>query len=314
MKNLFIGFLIVISLLIVVMASGCSVLSPNRALEYYNQGVTLSDAGKYDEAIAEYNKSIESNPNFVSSYLNLGYVYYQKKQYDLAIKNYTKVIELSPDEYKAYTGRGASYLMTKQYKQALSDFDMSLKLNPSQDQVVSSRAYAAKMLDAPITPTTTPPPTTSIVTLQSLNGNWLNSPGKFGMVLYDGGSRWSYNVELSLQEDGLGKFHGTMKRTLLEITGPVTSEPEIMKWIGDIQTAEISGTRVSSIVDFKFGDLTLHLTVNSDSYGVYLQGDTHFFDTGSAVGAFKGLTDIRPAGVSGQDYIEWIYSINLKRK
>jgi hypothetical protein len=119
---------------------------------------------------------------------------------------------------------------------------------------------------------------------------------------------------MSLQEEGQGHFSGTMTRTLVEITGPMSTEPEIIKQIGNVQTAPVSGTHIDAEVEFVFGDLTLHLTAGSDSYGVYLYGDTHFFDTGSAAGNFKGLSAVRPPGVSGQDYIEWIYSINLKRK
>ena len=310
MKKIIFCVLTVISLLTVVPAPGCSAINNDQAITHYNNGVTLSDAGKYDEAIAEYNLSIKLNPNYTNSYLNLGYVYYQKKQYDLAITNYTKAIELAPQDYKAYTGRGASYQMTKQYKQAVADYDKSLQFNPGQDTIVSSRAYAAKMLEA----TTTTPPTTTIITTKRLTGDWINNPGTFGLSLFDGGSQWNYNVEMHLDEDGQGKFTGTMKRTLVEITGPVTTTTEIMKEIGNIQTATVSGTRLSSVVEFVFGDLTLHLTFNSDSYGDYLYGDTHFFDTGSPVGAFKGLIAERPAGVSGQDYIEWIYEVNLKRK
>jgi len=314
MQKLIFCVLTLISLLMLAAAPGCSAINTNQAVVHYNKGVTLSDAGNYDGAIAEYNKAIELDPKYTNAYINLGYTYYQKKQYDLAIPFYTKAIDLNPESYIAYNGRGASYLMTKQYQPAKSDYDKSLQLKPDQAQIITNRDYAAKMLNTTTTSTTTPPPTTNTITPQTLTGDWINKPGEFGLVLHDAGSWWNYNVEMSLQEEGQGKFSGTMKRTLVEITGAMANEPEIMSQIGNVQTASVSGTRVGSIVDFVFGDLTLHLTVGSDSYGIYLQGDTHFFDTYSPADAFKGLTDIRPDGVSGQDYMEWIYSINLVRK
>ena len=310
MKKLILFILTVMALMLVICISGCSAISSNRAIEHYNRGVTLNDAGKYDEAIIEYNQAIEIDSNYANAYINRGYAYYHKKQYDLAIIDYTKAIDLNPEVFIAYNGRGASYLMTKQYQQAITDFDKSIKINPDQAQIIASRDYAATMLS---TTTTTLPPTT-LITPIFLNGDWLDRPSNFGLSLFDGGSRWNYNVELNLQEEGTGKFHGSMKRTLVEITGPMTTEPEIMKWIGDIQTSSVSGTRIGSNIEFIFGELTLHLTVDSDSYGVYLHGDTHFFDTGSAVDNFKGLLADRPPGVSGEDYIEWIYTIDLRRK
>jgi tetratricopeptide (TPR) repeat protein len=314
MKKLVISVLIMLLMLSIIAVPGCSVINSNQAVAHYNNGVTLGDAGKYDEAIAEYNQAIEIDPNYVSAYINLGWAYYQKKQYDLAITYYAKAIELDPDDITGYNGRGAAYLLTKQYQLAIADFDKSLKLKPGQVQIITNRDYAQNMLHSTIVPTTTPPPTTSVLPLRTLNGDWLDKPSSFGLSLFDGGSRWNYKVEMALQEDGQGKFSGTMKRTLVEITGPMSTQPEIIKEIGNVQTATVSGTHTDSTVEFVFGALTLHLTAGSDSYGVYLFGDTHFFDIGSAANNFKGLTDIRPPGVSGQDYIEWIYSINLKLK
>jgi tetratricopeptide (TPR) repeat protein len=314
-KTLIVCVLIVFSLLMVSIAPGCSIINSDQAVTHYNKGVTLGDAGNYGEAIAEYNKAIELNPKYTSAYINRAWVYYQKKQYDLAIIDYTRAIQLNPSNTAALNGRGAAYLLTKQYQPAIADFDKSLEFKPDQAQIITNRDYAAKMLNSTtVPPTTTPPPTTSVVPARTLNGDWLDKPSTYGFSLFDGGSRWNYKVEMSLQEDGQGKFSGTMKRTLVEITGPMSTEPEIIKEIGNVQTATVSGTRVDSTVEFILGALTLHLTAGSDSYGVYLYGDTHFFDTGSAADNFKGLSAIRPPGVSGQDYIEWIYSIDLKRK
>jgi hypothetical protein len=162
----------------------------------------------------------------------------------------------------------------------------------------------------PPTPTTTP--------TKTLTGKWGNNSLGWGFKMNDQGdpdfitgSTWAYSVVLDIKETTQGTFTGTMQRTLKGIIGPVTTIPEIMQQIGSSQTVSVSGTRKDSTIDLNFGNLTLHLFIESDSYGEYLRGDTYFYDTGSPIGQFKGLTDIEP---SSGEYITWIYSIDLKRE
>jgi len=145
-KKLIFCTLIALSLLAGVMP-GCTGLVPNQAADYYNKGVALANEGKYDEAIAEYNKAIEIDQNYTNAYVNLGYAYLMKKQYDLSITNYTKAIELDPEQKTAYNGRGAAYLYTKRYNSAAADFNKSIELDPSATQTYTNRDYVANMLN-----------------------------------------------------------------------------------------------------------------------------------------------------------------------
>jgi len=145
MKKFILCTLIALALLVGGMP-GCTGLAPNHAEEYYNEGVALSNDGRYDEAIAEYNKAIEIDQNYTNAYVNLGYAYLTKKQYDLSITNYTKAIELDPEQRTAYNGRGAAYLHTKRYNSAALDFNKSIELDPSATQVYTNLDYVTNML------------------------------------------------------------------------------------------------------------------------------------------------------------------------
>ena len=55
-------------------------------------GIIYYEAGKYDEAIAEFKKAISVNPNSLRAYNGLGLVYSEQGKYDLAVRFYQKAI------------------------------------------------------------------------------------------------------------------------------------------------------------------------------------------------------------------------------
>ncbi|MDD5038913.1 MAG: tetratricopeptide repeat protein [Dehalococcoidales bacterium] len=126
--------------------SNCTSLSPNQAVEYYNQGVALKDKGKYDEAIASYNKAIEIDPNYTNAFISRGYAYLKTEQYEHAITDYTKAIRLDPKSAVAYNGRGAAYLYTKRYNSAALDFTRAFEIDPNFTQANKNLADVNNIL------------------------------------------------------------------------------------------------------------------------------------------------------------------------
>jgi tetratricopeptide (TPR) repeat protein len=45
--------------------------------EYFRQGLDLSRAGHWKDAVAAYKESLRLNPDNAQTYLNLGFVYYE---------------------------------------------------------------------------------------------------------------------------------------------------------------------------------------------------------------------------------------------
>jgi hypothetical protein len=318
MKKLVSGALVFIMLLVAGGLSGCSGLKTDTAASHYNKGIDLQSAGNNDAAILEYNQAIALDGKYKQAYVNRGQLYIDKQQYDLAVADYTEAITLDSTYAIAYNGRGAAYLYLKQYKQAVADFTQALKYDPGLGEAQTNLNIVNKLLGD----------INDIFPVSDLNGDWDNDSqvdgvgegGNYGFIMYDGGSHWYFDVAVSMaetthdisasHEPTVYNFTGTMQRTLVRITGPVTETPEIMQQIGTSFTIDISGTRQGSVVTFNFGERVLHLTLD----GKLLYGDTHFFDAGSDANGDGALTDVRPPGVSGTDYIEWIWSIYLLKK
>lgn len=79
-------------------ASADSTLQKERSLYHYNLGVAYTRARLYDEAVAEYEKSLNFGPNNPDTHYNLGLLYENfKEDPDKAVAHYHKYLELMPE-------------------------------------------------------------------------------------------------------------------------------------------------------------------------------------------------------------------------
>ena len=82
-----------------------------------NEGVTLSQAGSQDEAIAKFNEALALNPKCFDCFYNIGAASAQKKDYDKAIEAYNKSIEIKPTA-EAYNGLANVYNAQRKFDDA----------------------------------------------------------------------------------------------------------------------------------------------------------------------------------------------------
>lgn len=107
--------------LLTAMPFGCSKeksdqVSPEQAQanaaagkDHFNKGVQLSLKGQYDEAIKEYEASLQAAPGVPEVYNNIGFAYFDKGDLDKAIEYQKKALELSPNMANAYYGLALSF-------------------------------------------------------------------------------------------------------------------------------------------------------------------------------------------------------------
>jgi tetratricopeptide (TPR) repeat protein len=81
----------------------------------FEAGVTLSNEGKHDEAIAKFNEVLVAAPKCIECYTNIGAVQTRKKDYDAAEASYKKALELKPDSFEAYSGLATVYNQQKKF-------------------------------------------------------------------------------------------------------------------------------------------------------------------------------------------------------
>jgi tetratricopeptide (TPR) repeat protein len=90
----------------------------NALRKVLDDAIASSNAGKYDEAIAGFQKALETNATCPACYYNIGYNYAQKKDYANAETNYKKAIEQKPDYADPYQGLAGIYNAQRKFEEA----------------------------------------------------------------------------------------------------------------------------------------------------------------------------------------------------
>lgn len=105
------------------------------SLCYQSRGVAYQELGRLQDALTDYNKSIQlkfttaENEAIVRN--NRATIYCALKQYDLAIKDYDRAIQLNPAaKYKVYYNRGNVKLELDRLEDAAADFTRVIELDP----------------------------------------------------------------------------------------------------------------------------------------------------------------------------------------
>lgn len=84
----------------------------------FAEGATLTNEGKYDEAIAKFNAVIVEIPKCFDCYNNLGTIYTRKQDWAKAEESFKKTLELNPDNVEAFSGLATVYNAQKKFKEA----------------------------------------------------------------------------------------------------------------------------------------------------------------------------------------------------
>jgi rhomboid protease GluP len=94
-------------------------------------GVSLLDEGKPDQAIVELNKSVQERPNFAAAHSALARAYVAKRDFANAATELEKVVALNPQDEGAHYRLGLVYLELKNPAKSQETFTQLLRINPS---------------------------------------------------------------------------------------------------------------------------------------------------------------------------------------
>lgn len=84
----------------------------------FSEGAALTNAGKFDEAIAKFNEVLVAVPKCTECYVNIGAAYAQKKQYAESEAAFRKAIEVDPNSAEAYNGLATIFNDQKKFTEA----------------------------------------------------------------------------------------------------------------------------------------------------------------------------------------------------
>ncbi|HVK12282.1 MAG TPA: tetratricopeptide repeat protein [Gemmataceae bacterium] len=102
--------------------------------------------GRTAEALKDYGEAIRLNPDSPSWYGNRGLIYLETKKYDDAIADFNTSLELRETD-TAYRNRAQAYVKKKEYVKAARDFRDAANLNPQS--AINLNALAWHLCTAP---------------------------------------------------------------------------------------------------------------------------------------------------------------------
>jgi len=99
------------------------------------EGVQLFQQGKYEEAIALFQKVIEKDPDNVDAHYSLALSLLRSGKQDEAIALLEKVKEMKPDMMETYLALGECYFNKGENDKAVSYFEKALEIEPNNAEV-----------------------------------------------------------------------------------------------------------------------------------------------------------------------------------
>jgi tetratricopeptide (TPR) repeat protein len=119
-------------------------MNPLHAQESYDAGVRLIRDTHYEQAILNFDRTIELQPEFADAYRMRGKAYLAETKPDAAIQDFTKLAQMRPSDPEPLVERGFAYLDKKDYASAIADAVRALALNPRMGRAYNLRATALR--------------------------------------------------------------------------------------------------------------------------------------------------------------------------
>lgn len=107
----------------------------------YLAGNASASLGKWDEAMAQYQKALALWPGGPDAHFGAGNVFFQKNQMDEAVAEYKKAVELNPNFPEAHNNLGFSFLKTGRINEAIVQYQKTLEITPDFVEARNNLAF-----------------------------------------------------------------------------------------------------------------------------------------------------------------------------
>jgi len=104
-------------------------LEPEYAGPYGYMGVALARQGKTDEAMVYYHEALRINPNDESTHNNLGVAFANKGKFDEAIEHFKEALRIRPDYVYANRNMGGALARLGKMEEAIGYYEKALKID-----------------------------------------------------------------------------------------------------------------------------------------------------------------------------------------
>jgi len=134
-----------IFILYFVLSFAVNVLYPNPpacAENWYENGVSLLNSGKYEEAVKSFSLAIETLPHDYESFNKRGVAYIGTGDISRAVSDFTKAIEINPLFADALSNKCAALCDMGDYDRAIEDCTRAIGINQRSSKAYNNRGIS----------------------------------------------------------------------------------------------------------------------------------------------------------------------------
>jgi tetratricopeptide (TPR) repeat protein/tRNA A-37 threonylcarbamoyl transferase component Bud32 len=121
-------------------------INNNNATELYQEGNTLLQLQRYEDAVAVYKKAVNIKQNFVQAWYGQGKALFELKKYQESLTAYDQAIQLQPNYLEAWVGRGFVLASLQRYSEAVAAFDKALQIKEDYPVIWNAKGDAFRNL------------------------------------------------------------------------------------------------------------------------------------------------------------------------
>lgn len=121
-------------------------VQPRDKNGWNNMGTTLTDAGKFTEAVICFVKATELDSHYEFAWLNLGLALAKMKNYEKALVAFDRLLAIIPDSANGWHLKGMVLGNLQKQEEALICYDRALQLNPQMAEAWFNKSLALSHL------------------------------------------------------------------------------------------------------------------------------------------------------------------------
>jgi CHAT domain-containing protein/Flp pilus assembly protein TadD len=118
------------------------VIKPDCGEAWFNRGVALEKLDRYDDASTSYEGVIEIKPDFHGTWYNRGIALGNLGIYEESIASFEQAIELKPNFHEAWSNKGAALVDLCRYEESITSYEQAIKLKPDLPEALYGRGVA----------------------------------------------------------------------------------------------------------------------------------------------------------------------------
>ena len=99
-------------------------------MAHLNLGIVLAQRGQENEAIAQFQQTLEIKPGYAKAHNDLGLALLQRRSVDEAIAQFQTVIEISPNDAEGYYNLGNALIQKGSVDEAIPYYQKALRIKP----------------------------------------------------------------------------------------------------------------------------------------------------------------------------------------